>query len=653
MSRVRVFSQGGPAPTSNRTPPDRRGSRPTWVPQAWLQGSRSGAVVALTLLSHTVAAAAPPTSSGSGRTPAPVGVTQTLRTAITLQNTDLTRPEIARATAEELGTQLRVGPVPDTAERYLMIRVSGTEATVEFHAPEGASVGRSVTLPEDHDRALETIALLAANLVRNEADELLEELARKAEAARRSAELAAEEGAATTPPEAAEKPSEPPAPKTAAPVPAEAPKKTQAASPKTAPPLIDSDFNASLWHPVALYRDSHLRRIHLELGLGYSRVGAIEGLGVTVGATLMHRGFRGLVATGVGSWASGDSDGLAASGLFVGGTGRFRGVQASGLAAVQLGATGTSIRDNWAGGATFQGAQFGGFLNYVGGSVTGIQATAANIATGPVEGAQLGAVNLSGGAIQGLQGGAVNIDWYKKAEKRNTSAGGQIGAANVGCGGLEGAQIGVANVIVGALQGAQVAVVNVVGSTSRGAQVGLVNLSGDQKGTQVGLVNVAGAHTGMQLGLINVSRHSEGAFWGLASFADNIDTSISAYTSTLSMANLGIKSATAWYFTRTALGFQPAFASQHAEQPALRAAFAVGSHIVLDRVWFLDPAIEYSLMGESQDFHASQRHLLGPEVSVGYKPSERIGVLLGAGARLEGNDSWKPVPEGFFGLELL
>jgi hypothetical protein len=79
------------------------------------------------------------------------------------------------AIEQELGIALEPSASPPPGSAVLAVRAAEVgRAAVSFRAPDGRTVGRTIALPADPQRAAETLALLAANLVRNEAYELLE-----------------------------------------------------------------------------------------------------------------------------------------------------------------------------------------------------------------------------------------------------------------------------------------------------------------------------------------------------------------------------------------------------------------------------------------------------------------------------------------------
>ncbi|MEZ4309266.1 MAG: hypothetical protein R3F14_14610 [Polyangiaceae bacterium] len=89
--------------------------------------------------------------------------------------------EVLRARLHrELGTSLLDAPPASGPVRgTLHLRTTATEATARFEAPDGNVNQRSVPLPIGKDRILFTLVVLAGNVARDEAKELLAELARR------------------------------------------------------------------------------------------------------------------------------------------------------------------------------------------------------------------------------------------------------------------------------------------------------------------------------------------------------------------------------------------------------------------------------------------------------------------------------------------
>ena len=308
-----------------------------------------------------------------------------LEVELELNDSGFEASALRAAIARELGVAVVEATGDGKARARLRVEfASQTQATVSFQTPDGRSVGRSIELPAQRERALETIALLAANLARNEAAELIRELERRMAAARASVE--------EPPPVAAD--ADKPVPQPSAP---QKPPKRAAAQPKPqpkAPPKVELDdsasINLSLFHPFSLFHDSHRRQFNLELGLLYGRIGGLRGAGVNAIVERIDHQLRGVQLSGFGTWVGGDSAGVVASGFGNVAQGRFRGVQAAGFANAHVGRRQHAFPFDLRQGASLTGVQVAGGYNYVAGSVRGVQAAGgANVMLGEVEGGQI------------------------------------------------------------------------------------------------------------------------------------------------------------------------------------------------------------------------------------------------------------------------
>ena len=294
--------------------------------------------------------------------------------------------------------------------------------TVSYRTSTGLTRTRSIDVPEDSARGAEVIALLAGNLARDEAAELLADLTAKAgpAAASAGAPVADSEAASAAPATEPDAPAEkPPA------VEARPPPSPEAAQPSTPPPLPKAPFpaiNLSLVAPISLYRPSEQLIFRAELGFGYSHVGELRGIGLNVfvlhverdvrgvtfatfydyvggtvtgvaGSALVNRRRRlkGLEFAGLANLGSADAQGLAAAGL-VNWEQDFKGVEAAGLG-------------NRAG--RFQGLQVAGLFNRAE-AVKGLQAAGVLNIADSIAGLQVGIVNVAGD-VHGLQLGVVNV----------------------------------------------------------------------------------------------------------------------------------------------------------------------------------------------------------------------------------------------------
>jgi hypothetical protein len=342
-----------------------------------------------------------------------------LPAVISVGGSGLDATRIQAAIEHELGVALVLAP---NAEERLEVTMTGRRANVTYYASGREPITRSVDLPRDQERALSTIAFLAGNLARDEAAELLKQLA-------------------PTTAGADEAPPPPPPPPVAPPattVPAVAPKPA-ARKPEPEPALIEPQHfaaNVSLYYPLTGLKHTEARRLNLELGVLYSRVGAIHGAGGTFGyfrsdgpvegfsigffwnrsgpvrglqfSSLVNEGYgelRGLSVAGFVDVRDGDTRGAQGS-LIVASTHLAFGIQGAGIVAVARDVVGVQGGGIVAVSGSVQGAQLG--LVTVAGPTAGLQAGLVNVA-GSVKGLQLGLVNVATGDVQGGALGFISI----------------------------------------------------------------------------------------------------------------------------------------------------------------------------------------------------------------------------------------------------
>jgi hypothetical protein len=391
----------------------------------------------LPLLLALSAAAATPARADDGAKPTPV-----LVVSVDAGTSGLSPDVIRTAIAKELGVETRgEGASGET----LTVKIVGSRVRVAVVRANGEKLEREVELPREAASRVEVIALLAGNLARNEAATLLASL-----------KQAEPPGAPAEPPPGGATPPVAPAP-TTAPAPAATPPVAPAAStpPRAAAEEAPTDddapagagpksgrgplaMNLSLFHPVAIDGGSHQRSYHFELGLAYSRIGGLEGVGLTVGHLRIDGAASGVGLAGLWARVDGDAAGAFGAGVLTQGSGRLRGAEAAGIVALRDGdVDGAQGAGVFARAARVRGVQLGGAVSW---------------AEGPVHGAQgAGALAFSRGDVSGAQLSLVNIG-----------------------GNLDGAQLGVVN----------------IGGRVRGAQVGVVNVSDRVDGVPLGLVNV-------------------------------------------------------------------------------------------------------------------------------------------------------------------
>ena len=174
--------------------------------------------------------------------------------------------------------------------------------------------------------------------------------------------------------------------------------------------------------------------------------------GVQVALVNLGRGKVVGIQAGIANLAEGDFEGFQ-SGIVNGTTGYMRGAQ-------------------------------NGIANYLGGELRGSQGGVANYIGGDVKGAQGGVANYIGGDLRGLQ----------------------AGVANVVVGGVTGIQAGVAAVTAGKVEGLQAGVATYAGSV-HGLSLGVANISaGPVRGAQIGVFNYAD-RSPVSIGVLSIQRH--------------------------------------------------------------------------------------------------------------------------------------------------
>jgi hypothetical protein len=137
------------------------------------------------------------------------------------------------------------------------------------------------------------------------------------------------------------------------------------------------------------------------------------------------------------------------------------------------------------------------FINTSSGTMHGFQAAFLNLALRGGDAIQLGFANVVTDYLVGSQIGFGNI-------ATGTVEGGQFGFGNVTLGSVSGLQAGFVNVAQRSLSGAQAGFVNTTAGDSTGFQFGFVNVtSGRSRGLMLGMANVS-ADADAAIGLLNI-----------------------------------------------------------------------------------------------------------------------------------------------------
>ncbi|WP_394829902.1 LA_2272 family surface repeat-containing protein [Pendulispora albinea] len=341
--------------------------------------------------------------------------------------------ELRQAIARELRMHVIApdDPKAPSSRGTLLVSLStaNAEVLVRYTPAQGSEIARSIHAPENHARAVRATTLLVGNLVRNEAQEILD-AARKP--SRPRADTASGSASSATPiPETADPdnggPNAPtsnprePAPGDVGPEPSDTPADASGRVIPTLPvlqpmalierPCVKRQASApyfpvvgALVHPLATnFRAPHIKT-NFALNLVYGRAGRVQGLDLGVagnvgcdvdgvqGQFVVARAggrVRGLQVSGVVSWTDETLTGIQGS-LAFNRARRVEGAQVASLNVAREVSGGQFAFVNVA--RDVVGGQFG-FINYAG-DVEGVQIGLVNVAR-RVRGLQLGLVNVS------------------------------------------------------------------------------------------------------------------------------------------------------------------------------------------------------------------------------------------------------------------
>lgn len=347
---------------------------------------------------------------------------------------------LAEALRSELGLEIELDAGDGRGAVRLRIERSASGALrLELTRPDRAPLVRDLDPPTDPRERTVAIALVAANLVRDESVEILALLAVQAPA----------------------DPEEPEEPAIEAPEPDPEPR-----APEPERELVPAaiDFAPGLGFSTATFgRD----RRHFSFGILGALMGELQGASLDACVDIVLGPMAGLQIAGLVGIAE-RSYGAQLGGLLALSTEETVGLQLGVLAAV-------TVRD-------LDVAQLAGF-GVVGGRMRGGQLGAlAAVTMGDVAGFQIGTVGVAGANLAGVQLGVVNVVGA-------TGEGLQLGGVNVVSGTMRGAQLGVVNTAGAGAEGLQLGVVNVTTGTHRGVQIGLVNIA-DDADAGIGLVSI-------------------------------------------------------------------------------------------------------------------------------------------------------------------
>jgi len=599
-----------------------------------------GALGALLLLSSPAIAQSereePTQAASSSSEP-----TNTITVTLTIEASRLTVERILEALKEEFGVDVSSG----SDDESLQIFIQNDELRILFRDSEGTVLERNLTLPDDAARQLDSIALLAGNLARDEAGEFLASLrpqeaggdAKEAPVAA-SPPLEEDNSSPAAPalakPDEANQPSVPKKSKKSKPATEDAKKKVVKAD---GPPLRELPISVGIVGPLTFPKRVSKSRVHVHGSLFHSRIGNVKG--VAGSGFLLHN-------RGLGSKSEGR--GVQGAGLWLGGFGHFRGASLAGLAVTQTGGA--------------EGVSGGGLLSYQSDNHHGIHLGGlASFVGGKLEGAQLG------GLFAGTMG---PID------------GAQIGGVAAYAGGnVDGAQIALVG-LAAQLDGTQIALVSGVARRMKGIQLGLINYSGSFQGAQIGLLNISKKGKGSQIGLLNISDELEGASLAPVSLIFGARNQLVSY---VSFARTRAEEAhpagplthVAWkvmpgnLYTQLSLGLgaeseecgiDTGLTTDRCRGNGVEYApgFAVGGRKRLTKHLYLEVDGQYQ-MEKAFGGSSAHRHAILARGALGYEFTNWFSIFAGGGprinirggARVEGNQEVTAGPHAFAGIQVL
>lgn len=188
------------------------------------------------------------------------------------------------------------------------------------------------------------------------------------------------------------------------------------------------------------------------------------------------------------------------------------------------------------------------------------------------------------GALEGVQLGTLGMVLARDepGSAPGTAQGLQLSLlASVATGEVTGMQIGgVGTVASAGLDGVQLGAINVAALRARGVQLGGANVvAGSVRGVQLGGVNIAsGAVRGVQLGLINYAKDVDGVPIGVVSVTESGGIHPTAWSSSSTFGNAGVKFATRYTYTMPYMSVHHAF-----DRLLLGGGGAIGARIPLGR----------------------------------------------------------------------
>jgi hypothetical protein len=315
-------------------------------------------------------------------------------------------PEAVRAAVEhELGRPVTLAPAAAPGQASLVLHGEpGGRVSLTYHAEDGRQIRRTIDMPSDPAGGPETVALLAGNLVRDDASELAAALGKRAPAEEESAAPPPVEK--SEPPPARTKQTPGAASASGAPVP-------QPPCARAGVPTVIAGVELVPFVGTSLATGTSVSR-HYSLNLLGGYVAGLAGVELGAGFNMESAFMCGVQLAGVANVVTGPVRGLQLAGGLNLAT-SLEGVQLGGVNVSAGPVTGVQVGFVGIGAGPLAGLQAGG-VTVAAGDVTGVQLGGVNVATGKVKGAQIGAINyarrstFSLGVINIIRDGRLHLD---------------------------------------------------------------------------------------------------------------------------------------------------------------------------------------------------------------------------------------------------
>jgi hypothetical protein len=411
--------------------------------------------------------------------------------------------------AAELGRPVVRVARADCARECLHVLLGGATVTQRFTPASGETRQRTIDIAGDATLWPDAVALLAGNLVRDEAASLLEMLPEEQ-------------------PIIVAAPLIPPPAPGSAPVTMPAQSSPGAAAPPVSFAAPAAAASSSVAADVSVSTVVAPPKPHTPVSFGFVPILSTDFLkvgGVRHDLSLdlvagISGGSRVFTASGAVDIELGPVSGLQLAGA-VSIADELRGAQLSGAVSFATAVRGTQMAGALSIGTEVRGLQLAGAVSFATRS-SGSQGAGAVAIAGGSAGLQVaGALTASGGDVGSQIAGAVNLARGK--------AGLQLaGAANVAGGATTTQLAGAMNISGGRAITQLAGAMNISGGTTHTQVAGAVNIARDVKGVQIAPLNIARKVDGVQVGVVNIGGGNDGISLGLLNIVPGGRTDVEA-----------------------------------------------------------------------------------------------------------------------------